>query len=59
MKFILTLIIVLVGVYSSKNIFSADQNRFTVFKNKLFTKVDAQTNGLHRENHCIKRPSHL
>ena len=31
----------------------------TVFKNKLFTKVDARTNGLHHENHCIKRHSHL
>ena len=31
----------------------------TVFKNKLLTKVDAQTNGWHYENHCIKRLSHL
>ena len=31
----------------------------TVFKNKLLTKVDAQTNGWRHDNRCIKRPSHL
>ena len=31
----------------------------TLFKNKLLTKVDTQTNGRCHENHCIKRPSHL
>ena len=32
---------------------------YTVFKNKLLTKVDARTNGLHHENCCIKRPRNL
>ena len=32
---------------------------YTVFKNKLLTKVDAQRNGQCHENRCIKRLSHL
>ena len=32
---------------------------YTVFKNKLLTKVDAERNGRCHENRYIKRPSHL
>ena len=44
---------------SSLGQFSSIFEQHTMFKNKLFTKVYAQTNGRHHENCCIKRPSHL